>query len=402
MTNSINLFGPLNSTGFGTHFFNWAKGVIYHLTQKGINVAVVPRGQLSRPELSMEHLAGMDAALIDAINQQATMSFDVPGICLWHGHDMSQFCGKPRVGYTVWETSELSPREKHHLQQLDFIAVPTEWHKKILMQTVDDKPIFVWHEGVDHMFYVPAPDVRGPLAQPGFTFVNVGKWERRKGQAVLLDAFSQVAKDHVGSGTPLRLLATWYNPWLGFPKWLKEVERACSNARFTSLEPQNGTYGPKYVCRHLQNPDATVEIHMELPNREAVQELYYAANAGVFPHFAEGWGLSIMEMMAMGKPIAATSWGAPLEYLDGSRFFRIWGGQKAQAYDALFFHGDKGNWYQVDPSQVALIMNNMLTMDAEELRSVGLAQSEHVRENFSWLKSTEKVLDDLVMAGVIE
>jgi glycosyltransferase involved in cell wall biosynthesis len=394
----LNLFGPLNQTGYGYHFYNWARQVTFQLVTKGINVCVIPRGQISRPELQGEHITSLDGTLLDAISLQDEMRFDAPSVGLWHAHDMSQFCGDQRVGYTVWETTGLTNREIHHLHQMEYVAVPSTWHKKVLTEKF--MPVFgqewkekclVWPEGVDHTFFAPASGAMSPFIQDNcFTWVNVGKWEVRKGTAVLIKAFSDLA---VEQGSPMRLIGLWGNPFIERDTWLREITRTLDAAGFSAPQAEMTQFGPRLKAESTIS-NGWVEIYDRFPTKIEVRELYHAADAGVFPYFAEGWGLPTIEMMAMGKPVAATGWGAPMEYLQAGTYWAITG-EDALAYDGIWFRGNKGNWHQVSSTETHAAMRRIFTAAPEDRREVGMKAANHVRTNFSWQASATKAVNDI-------
>ena len=145
--------------------------------------------------------------------------------------------------------------------------------------------------------------------------------------------------------------------------WLNDIQMSFSAAGFSRPQPAHSTRGSCYEMVCKTNPNAIVQFYSTLPSKEGVRDLYRCADAGVFPYFAEGWGLSTMEMMAMGKPVAATDWGAPCQYLTGSDvFYPIQLGHEAQAYDGKWFLGNKGKWFQLSvDGLLQVIHGNIIT-----------------------------------------
>ena len=407
MNNWLNLFLPVNSTGYGTHGYFWGRQLVYELTIRGVNCVLIPRdGRLARTEFRTEHIDGLDGVLVDSFKLQEDMKFDAPSICLWHANDMSRFCGHPRIGYTVWETTELTPRELNHLAQLDYIAVPTEWHRQLLLEQLcvykdlkARRDIFVWPEGVDPAYYHPPTSSMSEFTQfsdpTRYTFGNIGKWEVRKGHKPLIRAFGRIAEeyDHV------RLVGLWGNPFMPEDQWLADVTRALNQAGFTRPAPGPGSSG-LLRATYVKKPEVYVDIYTHFPDKEMVRELYTAIECGVFPSFAEGWGLPAMEMMAMGKPIIALKWGAPSAYLKHECFYPLTGAE-AQAFDGMWFQGDRGSWCQVDEDSIVSQMKWVLGHQ-ESAQSLGKIASDHVRENFSWKKAALKTIQDLVEIEVID
>jgi glycosyltransferase involved in cell wall biosynthesis len=81
-----------------------------------------------------------------------------------------------------------------------------------------------------------------------------------------------------------------------------------------------------------------------------------AADCAVYPHRAEGWGLPIIESMALGVPTIATFYSGPTEYLTPENAELIHVSQLESAVDGQFFRGDRGNWAVVEEDLVAAAM----------------------------------------------
>ncbi len=124
-------------------------------------------------------------------------TFDVNSDCLriWHSHDMSMFVGKGRhVGFPIFELTTFTDKEKHHLFSCDELFVCSKWAKNIIddkiysafgMTRDNNKPLAkIVPLGVDSEVFHPAMSQRKPTI-----FLNVGKWEYRKGHDILIDAF---------------------------------------------------------------------------------------------------------------------------------------------------------------------------------------------------------------------
>ena len=126
--------------------------------------------------------------------------------------------------------------------------------------------------------------------EPGATvFLNVGKWEVRKGHDILAEAFGKAfaRKDDV------RLVLLTHNPF-----YSAEESRQWTDAY------RNSPLGEKIQV-----------LEDRLPSQRDVAQVMARADCGVFPFRAEGWNLDLAEMMAMGKNVIATDYSAPTEYL---------------------------------------------------------------------------------------
>lgn len=412
---TFNLHGPINTTGMGTHFFNWANALIPMLVQRGIRPTLIPKGGgIAREEFNrQEQPSGDLAILFDALEEQARMEHnpDIAVMC-WHPHQLAEFAGKTRIGYTVFETTDLRPEERHHLGQVDVIAIPSQWHRQVLVDLgFNEDKILVWPEGVDHKVFHPIPlearlDManRGPLADVDcFTFVHVGKFEKRKGTPLLLEAFSQLADTVADTDRPVRLLLSCYNPFIDRPQgtWQKLIASALAEAGFTQGELDRDKHVVSFP--HSGNPNFRIDLVAGwLQSKNDVMMLYRAADAGVFPYFGEGWNLPLIEAMACGLPCVATYYSGPTEYLskddapNESIFVPLTEGREAVARDNIFFAGDRGNWFQVDQNHLVEKMQSLLDMAPGAFRSMGEDAASHVRSQFTWQKAARATLDTLI------
>jgi len=336
----VNLFGPVNSTGYGTHFFHWARALVPQLVQRGVESVVVPRGgSISREEFAQNYQpTGADNLFGQACEAQATMRHDADvSIMLWHPHQLAEFAGKFRIGYTTWEGTELRIEELNQLMQLDAVAVVSMWHKAALERMFDAyegpfkdlnrPPILLWPEGVDASVYSPIPmesrldaTAFGPLKDSSFdfTWVNVGKYEKRKGTDLLLSAFSELAQKNKDNTNRVRLLLSCYNPFSDRPQgnWQKAISMALQNAGFDTKSATVDKEKGMVRFSHGANDNYVVDlIATWLQSKRDIACVYRAGDAACFPFYAEGWGLPTIEAMASGLPTIATFYSGTTEFL---------------------------------------------------------------------------------------
>jgi hypothetical protein len=69
--------------------------------------------------------------------------------------------------------------------------------------------------------------------------------------------------------------------------------------------------------------DSRVELMDGYMSREQKNELIAASDAYVSLHRSEGFGYTIAEAMALGKPVIATPWSGPADYLTASNSFPV-------------------------------------------------------------------------------
>lgn len=113
-------------------------------------------------------------------------------------------------------------------------------------------------------------------------------------------------------------------------------------------------------------------------NDITLKKLYSASDVFVLPSKLEGFGLSIVEAMAAGKPVVATSVGAIPEIIENGK-----------------------NGLLVHPSDIEGLSNAVYTYleDDKLAKKVGERNFKYVRENFTWKKSAielERVYKELI------
>ena len=135
-----------------------------------------------------------------------------------------------------------------------------------------------------------SPDGTADIEAPT-TFAFVGRLIDWKGVDLLLDAFKRAA-----ARAPMRLLIIGDGP-----------ERDRLQTLATSLE----------ILAHRREQPGRVFFTGWLAQNVCALELY-RADCLVLPSLYECGGAVVLEAMAMGKPVIATAWGGPADYLDAT------------------------------------------------------------------------------------
>lgn len=170
--------------------------------------------------------------------------------------------------------------------RVDEVWVPSQFHvDEFIKAGVDKNKIFRIPEATD--VYLWDPDIVEPLSiekldKNNFNFLSVFKWENRKGWDILLQAYFE----EFDANEPVTLfLQTYlYGDW---------------NARNPeSVKSKIAQYARKLGHSSLSALPKVEVLTKELPARD-MPRLYKAFDAFVLPSRGEGWGLPIMEAMAM-------------------------------------------------------------------------------------------------------
>ena len=349
----INYISPVNSLGYGVAGWNILKklGVM-------ANVCYFPIGS---PEVDSKADAESVAHYID---NQKFFNPDAVSLRLWHQHDMAMHVGRgKRVGFPIFELDKFSTQEMHHLSQLDSIIVCSEWAKSIILNHIPDMDVSVAPLGVDsNVFSVQESN------QSDTVFINIGKWEKRKGHDIIAKIFNKAftKKDNV------QLWMMNSNPFLS-------DEQTHNWQRFY----RGSKLGDK------------VKIIPRVETHEELSRIMGDSHCGLFPSRAEGWNLELLEMMSCGKYVISTNYSAHTEFCNQDNCHLVDIQKTEKALDGIWFNG-QGNWAKIEDRHIDEMVDIMRTVH-DKVQS-GQTYNEEGRltaENFSWTNSAQKVMEGL-------
>ncbi len=124
-----------------------------------------------------------------------------------------------------------------------------------------------------------------------------------------------------------------------------------------------------------------VEIAADYMNREELLDLLAAADCYVSLHRSEGFGLTILESMAMGKPVIATDYSGNEDFLHRGNGFPV--GYRLVPIRRTIGPYTKGNvWAEPDLEQAAGFMRRV-SQQPEEAKRVGEAARTEVGERWA-------------------
>lgn len=373
--NHINVVGPINKLGYGTH----ASSMVKAFTDIGVDVSLLPVGD--RQDLYEQEL--FDKCIAQPFKEDSVT------LHIYHDEYLKTYPGKHTIAFTVFETDVIRREAIENINTFaKIVFTTTKRHKEILEAHGIKQPIHVVNEGVDPKLYNTDPIE--PLIETGkFTYLLLGKNEKRKNTDLVMTAFLEkmqyenvaIILNTFNYGHPAeRHHMNWYNqnPVLLGYKYEEETE--------TYIKFSNSFSDIYYMKPVLE--------------REQMKQLYLSANVGISVSSAEGWGLSQCEMMACGKPVIISNVIGHSEYLENlPEAFRdmiVNPVGYEVAYDGKYFLGDRGMWSKIDIDTVIEKMekaynNNVGTELSEEL-------SSYIITNYNWKVIAEKV-KQLILRG---
>jgi glycosyltransferase involved in cell wall biosynthesis len=358
----INLVGYTNfSTGYGISTLN-ILSALSELEQ----VALFPIGNIDSNSIPIDKhelvKRGLDVA------KQYTLSS--PSVRVAHANDLSLFPGTGmRIGFPIFELDRFTVDEVHQLNALDQIFVCSEWAKNVVIDKANgfgkvnviplgvDRSIF--HENVQHGFRDESRTI----------FFNIGKYERRKGQDFLIEAFNNAFSplDNVG------LMLVCNNPFLS----------VYENTLWRSWA-QTSRMG------------SSVIFSDRLTSQQQLAIVIASGDCGVFPSRAEGWNLELLECLAMAKHVIATNYSGHTEFInqDNARLIEV--NSLESAVDNMWFDGH-GQWAKLGPDQLEQTVEHM--REVHRLKQCGQLASNvagvATSKIFSWQNTARKILEGL-------
>lgn len=198
--------------------------------------------------------------------------------------------GRMNVSVVFWELERLPLAWRPVLETLDLILAPSRFVGAMLDEAVRSTPWIHYPQG----FPVPA-------ARPDRL-----RWGFPEGETVFLFSFdiaSGFERKH-----PLAAVKAFLS---AFPRGGARLVLKVNNR---GLDAQATLVAEKLREAVSRFPGVAV-VDRVLPFADLLS-LYASADVLVSPHRGEGLGLSLMEGMALGKPVIATAWSGNMDFMD--------------------------------------------------------------------------------------
>lgn len=306
----VNLIAPVNQLGYGVVGYN----VLRSLDAAGHKVAYFPIGNPSwagDPNFQ---------ALIQKTRAAAQFyPVEAPCVRVWHQFELDSFIGAgERIGWPIFELNRFNDKEIHHLSNVDELIVCSQWAKDVIRENGINVKTSVVPLGVDlDTFRVDeaARNSRPEWCKDTTIFINVGKWEKRKGHEELCVAFSEAFKP----GDNVELWMINDNPF---------------------IKTENEEWKKKFASSKM---GAHVKFFPRFDMHEHLRVIFNQVDCGVFPSHAEGWNLEIPELFACGAHVIATNYSGHTEFLTEENAKLIQPNGMELAQDGKWFHG-QGEW----------------------------------------------------------
>lgn len=271
---NINLNIPINNTGYGIASVN-----IFRELHKKSTISLFPIGQ---PSVDNEYDY---KAVSESLNNRYSMVADAPTIKIWHQFDLLTRIGKGKYfAYPFFELDTFNSYEIINMSIPDCLFVSSQWAKNVIRKNNISTPVEIIPLGVDRSIF--NDNISPTRNNNKYVFLNMGKWEVRKGHDILL-----------------KLFETAFPTENDVELWILASEKTNSYSKPEELSQWKNMYNNTRV-KLFSGFDTQLEIASLMAN----------ANCGIFPSRAEGWNLELLEMMSMNKPVIATDYSAHTEF----------------------------------------------------------------------------------------
>ena len=346
----INLSCPINQTGYGISSFNILKEL-----NKISELSYLPIGQ---PSVGTQEDYNIVQSLL---NNQDLADINSPFIKIWHQFDLGTRFGRGKYfGFPFFELDTFNTREKQHLSVPDVVFATSEWAKQVILDNGINIKVEVVPLGVDTEVFQHDKYTR--TTKDKYIFLNIGKWEVRKGHDILFDLFQQAFPEE--KDVELWILASETTNGYSTPEQIEEWKKKYSGDERIRLSPG-------------------AESHQQIAH------IMSQADCGIFPSRAEGWNLELLEMRAMNKPTIATYYSAHTEFCNKDNCHLIDIDETELAVDGKAFYG-QGNWAKLGQNQFDQTIEYMRNMYKNRINTN--PEGLKTAQTFSWKNSASKIL----------
>ena len=244
---------------------------------------------------------------------------NLPSVRLFHQFSLAESIGRgKRIGWPIFELDTFTKKEVAHLNSCDELIVCSQWAVDILNKNNIKPPSRIVPLGVDASIFNEGNRElidKEKITRP-YIFFSCGKYEVRKGQDLLVEAFNKAFEKHDN-----------------VQLWISMHNRFMTNNDLQSIK--NSFLESKLGSK--------IKFAGPFSNQTRLAECMRFTDCGVFPSSAEGWGLETLEMMACNKPVIVSNCTAHTEYCTNQNSFLVDIDGYVSAYDGKWFF-NQGKW----------------------------------------------------------
>ena len=294
-------------------------------------------------------------SVIEKLNNTEEFDLNRPSVRLFHQFDLQTIGNNKQIGYTIFELDTFNRVEKAHLKSVDEIWVCSNWAKEVIKNNGINSPVKVVPLGVDPTIFYPVE-----FQSEDYVFLSAGKWEIRKSQNEIVEAFNRA-----------------FHPTDKVQLWLS-MHNAFLDTQFIQRKRNDYINTP-------MGKAGRIKFVGPFDKQAGIARIMNMASCGVFPSKAEGWGLETLEMMACGKPVIVTDYAGHKEYCNADNSVLISTIGTESAYDGKWFF-NQGNWAKFDTQALIEAMRKQFNM-GHTVNKNGIKTAK----KFSWDNTAETI-----------
>ena len=352
----LNIVGYLrDETGVG----EVARSIVKALYQKNFPVAQTNIDSYSarQDDVSTLHLPFGNPHSINLFNVNADQ---VP--IIYEGLGANFFKGRYNIGFWFWELAHFPAVWQDNFRYFDEIWVGSNFSQSALAQV---SPI-------------PVVNVHVPIINPTPPTVTRRELGLPEDKHIFLFAFDGLS--YIERKNPFAVVQAYRT---AFEPYFKDT--------LLVIKATNLDHNPEMaqLLRTAIETASGVLIECYL-SRDELNGLFYACDTYVSLHRSEGFGMTIAETMAMGKPVIATAYSANMDFMNPANSYPV-------AYRLIELEKDygpyqKGNlWAEPDINEAAAIMRRVVD-HPEEARRKG----EFARQDIEQFYGAEVVAQHMI------
>jgi glycosyltransferase involved in cell wall biosynthesis len=288
------------------------------------------------------------------------------------------------VGYTFFE-NVLRPECFNRARRFDLLLAGSTWCRDRLTEFgIRDSEILL--QGIDTGLFRKLP----PRKDDGkFVIFSGGKFEIRKGQDLVLEAFKRLQERY----KDMHLVTCWANAW---PE-IADTMLQSPYIRYVPYDKERSWVGNMHVV-YAQNRirHNRVTTYPMLSN-EAMPGIYAQTDIGLFPNRCEGGtNLVMMEYMACGRPVIASNLTGHKDVLTEKNSLRL-------GYYQPFILADS-NGMKISDWEEPIVDEIVDAVEyayhhRDEMLNIGKRAALDMRYKFTWEASADRLVDIVYGGG---
>ena len=331
-----------DASGYG----NAARSYIHAMHKAGIRLSVVD-------------LAGRRPQVLDELVESLQKQNLDPDFHLFHGipPQWARLAFKqPRgIGMTVWETDVMPTQWRNALNHMLEVWLPCEFNVATFGKALE-RPVFRMphplgahagnglREAMDHLSGIRDDD---------FVFYGIFEWQDRKCPHGLLTSYLQSF-----SAADRTTLAIKTNPGAA------EVAQAALDD-----------------ARKETRSDARVALYAEGWNDAQIAGLHKRGDCYVSLHRGEGWNFPLFDAACKGKPVIATAYSGPMDYLNSHDHLLV-RYKNCPVRQPYLYYNPNMQWADPDLAHASELMRWAFEHQ-EESRAMAHRSSAAIRDSYS-------------------